>query len=291
MNDMQHEPGEAEEVVVQDGQEDQTDTQDGQEPEGSTGERAWSSEAEEEARVLGWKAPDEWQGEKPAGYIDNPEEYLQRLERLTPFRKARELHEADKAAWEDRFRRLERMQETAMNRMKADYEAKMQEIQAGKMRAVEEADTEAYRNLTQQEQALAKQHREMQDAPAQPSGPPPEVTQYVQQNAWTKNPLLWKAAIEAVDLNPEVQKKTPGEQLAYAEEQVRQIYPHLFEQPKAKQQRQMVDGGGLAGGMRKSEFDKLPSEAKQQFQKFVEQGLFSNDDAGKKDYVNAYNEA
>jgi hypothetical protein len=33
----------------------------------------------EEARLFGWKAPEEWVGDKPAGYIDDPKRYLDRI--------------------------------------------------------------------------------------------------------------------------------------------------------------------------------------------------------------------
>lgn len=245
---------------------------------------------EEQARAFGWKSPDEWQGEKPSGYIDDPQAYLDRLENFTPFRKQREQFEAKQREWEDKFRRLDAMQEQALERQRAQLQAQMQDIAAGKRRAVEEADTDAYTALEQRERMMAQQYAQMMQQPPQPQGPPPEVASYVQANEWAKDPALWEEAAQAIDYNPEIQKKPASEQLAYAESVMRRKYPHLFEQPKQRPQRQMVDSGGLAGGQRKSEFDKLPAEAKQQFKRFVEKGLFTDDTAGKKEYVDAYNE-
>ena len=47
----------------------------------------WAPEAEQEAKALGWKSPDEWKGDVPSGYIDDPTKYLERAESFTPFRK------------------------------------------------------------------------------------------------------------------------------------------------------------------------------------------------------------
>ena len=247
-------------------------------------------EVEEQARAFGWKSPDEWQGEKPPGYIDDPQAYLDRLENFTPFRKQREHFEAQKREWEESFRRLEAMQDMALQRQRQQLQAEMQEVAAGKRRAVEEADTDAYTALEQRERMMAQQLLQMQQQPPQPQGPPPEVVKYIETNDWAKDPALWEEAAQAIDYNPEVQKKSAAEQLAYAESVMRRKYPHMFEQSKTRPQRQMVDGGGLAGGQRKSEFDKLPAEAKQQFKRFVKEGLFTDDAAGKKEYVDAYNE-
>ena len=46
-----------------------------------------------------------------------------------------------------------------------------------------------------------------------------------------------------------------------------------------------LGGAGNDGG-----YARLPSDVKTQFSRFVEQGLFKNDSAGKKDFVKMYNE-
>lgn len=250
----------------------------------------WSEDEEAEARAFGWKSPDEWTGEKPPGYIDNPQDYIARLNNFTPFRKVREELENSKREFNERTRRLEAMQAQAMEKQRQQYEARMQEIHAGKRRAVEEADTQAYDRWEQQERALGAPPQWPQQQP-QDQGPAPEVEQYIQTNDWAKDPILWDFAARSVDANPEIMAKSPGEQLAYAEQKVREYFPHKFEQPKQRQQRQMVDGGGLAGGRQKGAFDKLPAEAKEQFRKFVKEGLFTDDEAGKKEYADGYNEA
>ena len=242
---------------------------------------SWSPEDEEEAKFLGWKSPDEWVGEKPPGYIDDPKRYVERVANTKPFQALSKRLEETGKEYQDRLRKLESMSETAMKRMKADFEREKAEIAARKLEAVQSADEDAYKALDEREKAL--------------SAPEPEVDPFVQdyasKNEWTKNALLVKQAYEMIELNPDMRRRTAQEQFEYAENNLRRMYPGMFSQPEKPKPPSRVDGGGMVAGARTDPFTALPDDAKRQFRKFVADGVFKDDASGRKQYVEDYNAA
>ena len=244
----------------------------------------WADEDESEAKLFGWKAPDQWQGEKPEGYIDNPKEYLDRVQRSRIFQTMQE-----KMAEQER--KLAAMNDKALERQKADYDRQLAQIAQRQRQAVEEADTETFDRLERQKSELAKQAPEAPKPQA-----PQEVVQFREANAWAKDPVLWNEAIEAVDVGLSqglVQSDDPAGQLQFAERTILAKYPHLKPQEAPKPKRQMVDSGGLAGGAPsgRAAFDKLPADAKSTFQRFVSKGIYEDTAKDKEEYAREYNNA
>lgn len=250
---------------------------------------AWSDEDAEEARAFGWKSPDEWVGEIPAGYIDDPKRFLERASNFTPFRKIKERLEAREAEiarkdaeFDERARKLEAVYERSR-------QLDRERLMAERADAVEMADRARFDAAERQLQAL--------DAPVEPPKPPapaadPYVQEYEAKNEWVKNPILREAGarlIDAAGLNG----RPAAEQIAFAEAEVRKMYPAYFPKPEApRPAAQRVDGGGLAGGAgRASAFSTLPSEARQAFSKFVKEGLFEDNEKDRKRYADDYNAA
>src|SRR6056297_2062419 len=152
----------------------------------------WSDDDEQEARLFGWKSPDEWKGEKPAGYIDDPKEFLGRVERSRIFQTMQ-----DKMSEQER--KLAAMNDKALERQRADYETQMRRITQLQRKAVEDADTDAYDNLERHRQELSKNAPQPEQL-QQPQAAPPEVEQFRKSNDWAKDPVLWAEAVQAVDL-------------------------------------------------------------------------------------------
>lgn len=259
--------------------------------------REWSDEDAEEAKAFGWKSPDEWEGEKPAGYIDDPRRYLERAENFRPFKALKERLSAKEREFDERIRKLDAIAQQAVETQKRQHEAELAEIKRQKSQAVELADRDAYEALVKREEKLTAP---IPQKPAQPPAPQidPVVLEYRQKADWAQNPLLWKTAVELVDANHDIQTRPAKEQLDYAEREIRRMYPAYFvgsqpPEPSVQPSVQRVDGGGIAGGSlgKSSGFDKLPAEAKQAFKKFVADGLFADTEAGKRRYVDDYNAA
>lgn len=258
--------------------------------------KQWDDETEQEARLFGWKPSDEWVGEKPAGYIESPEEYLERVQRSRIFKTMQDKISEQERAFQENTRRMQAMQERALQKQRDEIEARDRMLQAAQRKAVDEADTEQWERLEQQRVANWKAREELAQ-PQEPEGPaaPPDVQEYAnsEQGQWLKNPVLARTAAQLVDGNPAALQMTPKQQIEYAEAEIRRMYPAYFPQEEKQEKPKpaaRVDGGGLATGAagNKTQFGKLPADAKQQFQKFVEQGVFENTKADQEEYAREY---
>lgn len=263
--------------------------QDTPEPEQDTPDAApvksWSDEDESEAQLFGWKSPDKWQGDKPDGYIDNPKEFLDRVQRSRIFQTMQE-------KMTEQERKLAVVNDKALERQKQEYQRELDSITKRQRKAVEEADTDAWDTLEREKQDMLK--KAPSDAPEQPVEPPKVVKEFQEANDWAKDPVLWREAIQAVNVGLEmglVQGSDAEGQLKFAQDRMFAKYPHLKPQRTKAAPRQMVDGGGLGGGSAtgRGAFEKLPADAKATFQRQMLKGIWTEKD--KEEYAREYNNA
>jgi hypothetical protein len=252
--------------------------------------REWTDEDAAEAKAFGWKAPEEWAGEKPEGYIDDPRRYMERASNFKPFKVLRDRQEKLEAEYAERFRRMEAVASRTLEQQRAQYERDMEAIRQQQLEAVETADRGRFEALEKQKSSL-EPPPEFKPAPVAPE-PPPELAEYVQKNEWVKNPILREAGRQLIDAAG-MATRPALEQLQYAEQEVRKLYPAAFApvgQPvqPARPSVQRVDGGGLGGSARASAFAALPPEAKSAFLRGVAQGIFQDNEADKKRYADDY---
>lgn len=255
---------------------------------------AWTPEAEAEARDFGWKSLTEWKGDVPPGYIDNPQDYLDRLERHTPFRKIREKYETLERTFEDRIRKTESAQramyERDLKRQQEDYEHRMRLIEEGKRRAAEEGDMERYDRFTKTQQGMKPpEPQELEPQPEYNAAP------LAKDHPWLNDPIMRAHGAQVIDTAFRSGVIPPNasaeEQVKYAEEQVRRYFPHLFQQPEPEPQpkpKAKVDGGGLAGAGKRTGYDTLPKEARAAFEAQVKEGIFADSKEDREFYFNAY---
>lgn len=253
----------------------------------------WSDEEEQIARELGWKAPEDWGGEKPAGYIANAREWLERWERHPVFKKQAERFEKQQA---DLARRLDAVNKATQDRIRKEYEDRMAAITAAQRQAASEADTDAFDRLEQQRQKMLNERPEAQTEPERTNEPPPEITDYQSRNEWAQDPLMWHEAVQAVQagLNTGVLRTNdPKAQLEFAEAQMKRRYPHLFKasEPEPKPKPRVDSGGGLGAGPAtgRSAFEKLPKEAKEQFNRDLKRGTFKDTKEDREWFANEFN--
>jgi hypothetical protein len=244
---------------------------------------AFDTETVEEARLFGWKSPEEWQGDIPAGYIDNPDRFLERVQGSRTF-KAMEARQ--EAKLQEQQARLDRLNDMALNRQREQYESKMQDLERQQRAAVDVADGDKFDALEREKQDLKRQAPEVEAPKPQVD---PEVTRYVEENEWIKNPVLYHEAVAAIEAAPHIKGRPAAEQIKFAEDTMRLKYPHVFEAPKPAPQR--VDGGGFAsGGIRAaSAFSKLPGDAKAAFKRYAAKGIFEDNAKGQEEYAREYN--
>lgn len=254
----------------------------------------WDDEDAKEARLFGWKAPDEWKGDKPDGYIDNPGDYLRRVQGSKIFKTMQEKIEAQASASTEAARKLEEMNRRALELQASQYESKMSEIVSRQRKAVTEMDEAAFDAAERDRLELMKSQPAKSQAEA--PKPDPAVSQYREAHEWAKNPAIWQEAVQAVNVGLSHGVVAPSDtaaQLEYAENIIRQKYPHMFKAEEKPKPRQRVEGGGLATAAPRtaSAYDKLPGDAKTQFKRFVEQGVFSDTKEDREEYANDYNAA
>lgn len=252
-----------------------------------TPQREWSDDDEAEARAFGWKPETEWQGNVPAGFIDDPREFMRRAESFGPFRRLRE--RLDKQ--DEHLRKIEsvtaKQVERAQKQAEADYKARLDRISAEKRRAAQEGDLERYDQLSAQERGLEKPKVEA-EAPAAPEDPiTPEIRE---KHKWVSDPFLASQGYQLVEAglrSGELTKtSTAAEQVAYAETRLKSYFPHMFPS-EAKPKPSPVEGGSIAS-TKKSGFGSLPAEAKQAFSRMVAQGVFKDNDEDRKFYYDEY---
>lgn len=264
-------------------------------PEADVGEapqpvKEWSDDEEFEAKALGWKAEDEWKGDKPPGYIADPREYLRRAETFGPFRKLKEKTEK----LEDHLRRIESVTskqiERAQKQAEEEYNRRLNAIQAEKRKAAQEGDLERYDQLSATEARLPRP-----ETPAPMAAPQDPIGEDIRtKHTWVNDAYLRRRGADLVDAGFQSGELSPAataaEQAEYAATRLRSYYPHLFQteqkpQPKASP----VETGGVAGGQKRTGFSTLPQDAKEAFRRLVSQGVFKDTDEDRKFYYDEYN--
>lgn len=251
----------------------------------------------EEARLFGWKSPDEWVGDKPPGYIDDPKRFLDRVKDSRIFKTVKEQSAAELAKIEERMRKLDYVAQQTIKSQREDYERRIADIEQRQRRAIETADVAAFDALEKQKRGMSAPQDYSE--PVQQAGPSPVVVEYAAKNDWVNDPALRTEGAIAIDSAMKSGRvfRDDAEQIEYAESVMRRKYPHMFQSPAPVQQQSQpaaakVDGGGLASGgpFKTSAFSKLPSDAVSAFNKGVSDGLFTNDEKGKAEFARLYNE-
>lgn len=248
----------------------------------------WSPDVETEARALGWKAPDEWKGDLPPGYIDDPNRYLERAESFAPFRKIKEkLAEVEKTS-QDTLRRIEAATARQIERERAQYASALEQIKAQKAAAVETGDVDTYKALDAREEAVRKNMP--QEQPKQDAIPPDHraaLDRWSVGKDWLRKDVAKTEAAKA--LYSEAQQSgitDPVAILAYVDREMERQFVDLQKKPA-----QVAVEAGLTfgGGAQASSFDKLPKEAKEAFRRFVEKGVFKDTKEDRAQYAEDYN--
>lgn len=257
--------------------------------------KPWDQEVEDEAKLLGWKSPDEWKGDKPPGYIDNPHDYMERVSKSTPFRKMAERAErAEEAARKTEYA-LRQAHKRDLERREQEYQRNLEYLTAQQRQATESADIDAFDRIAEQRKRLeAARDRELRQ-PQQADDPrPPEVIEavdrYRAENPWTGDARAWAMAAKIIDDTPGAVMLSATEQLALAERRVKDLRPDLFPAPKPNPTPPpRVDGGGIAPSVKKKTgFDTLPKAARDAFAREVKAGTFEDNAQDREYFFDAY---
>lgn len=243
----------------------------------------WAPETETEARALGWKAPDEWKGEVPAGYIDDPTRYLERAENFTPFRKLREQNA-------EALRKIEAVASKQMERERANHAAELADIKARKHAAAETGDIDAYKALDKQEDRLREAAPDATKQSAVPDDHRSAIEQWSVDKPWFKaDPIKTQAAAMIYGQAQKSGLTDPKAILAFVDKEMANQFADL--RAKAPVIETVEAGLNFGGGSQSSPFEKLPKDAKDAFRRFVEKGVFKDTKEDRAIYAEDYNAA
>lgn len=262
----------------------------------------YDPEDEAEARLFGWKSRDEWKGDRPPNFSDDPKEYLGKIHNSRPFKVMNSRIEQITKQYEDQFARLNGMASQTLKAQQEQHQAQIASLKRQQRQAVEHADPDRYDQLDKAIDHLQKNAPQAAPEPPPQNQLPPEQQRELDayrespQGKWLEDQQMAQTAATMLDHRPDIRALGPTAQLRFAEQEMRRLYPEKFEQPKPtpapKPNVQRVDGGGLASGAQPGgRFAGLPAAAKQQFKAFVADGIFTDTKEGREEYADGYYEA
>lgn len=250
--------------------------------------KPWAQEVEDEAKFFGWKPPEEWKGDKPPGYIDNPEAYMERVGKSKPFQKAMELAKQAEEAARRTEAALSASHKRELERQEKEYQRQLDSLTARQRRAAEEADTETFDKIERQKRDMVR--------PTPPQADPGQLQQVAEDHKWVNDPYLKQhgaAIVQAGIKSGQLQTNDVREQVKYAEERLKHLFPGAFQEPPKEEPKPnpppKTEGGGLASAIKpKTGFDALPASAKAAFKRGVKSGDFEDTKEDREFFYNAY---
>lgn len=261
------------------------------------------AQVEQRARDLGWASQDRWRGD-PEAWKDAPEflevgEHLlsvsrgnvQRLEERLESERRERAQEAE--SWQQRFERLERMNNIAMDRQREQIVA---QFESRKRQAAEVGDMDEYEraHTQQQEQLQDLEAQTKEAAPKEPEKPQNGVSaadqrtfdEWSAQNRWYSEDMRLKGLAEGIfnEVEGEMPYASFGDKLTEVTARIKEAMPDKFGARRSAAN--AVEPGSRMTSPSKSGkmWSKLPPEAKDAGEKFIKQGLFKDQESYAKDY-------
>jgi hypothetical protein len=246
----------------------------------------------DKARSQGWVPKDEYRGD-PEKWR-SADEFVKRGEEIVPILKERTATLAAKlkqqeVEYADRFARLEKMSEVALERQRQQLESA---YSSAKRQAVEIGDVARFDQLEADERKAMHYHEQQlrEAAPQRQGGYSPEaagvVAKWEAANPWFRSDDEMGGV--ATLYSQKLAKERPGitieENLKSTDAYMRKRYPDKFGPPTGSAS---VEGGGRmpsASTSRGRGAADLPPDAQKMGEKFVRDGLFKNISEYAKDY-------
>lgn len=249
----------------------EVETQDPPEAEPEAPEADAPEDVEQRARILGWKPPEEWRGDKPARGLMSAEQWVEKFGN-TPheIEAIKADRERERREFNERLERIEAANKAALERQRKMLEAKMDS-------AAESADFDGYKQAKAELEGL----RDKPEPQAQPEGPPPETQAWMARNTWFGKDRVKTAAAQA--LAAEAMERGITDFAAQLEYVDREIEARMgSSKPRG---RAAVDEGGLQPPRKRGKgASDLPAEAKKAAEMFVKDGIYKSVDEYAQDY-------
>ena len=256
----------------------------------------------EKAQNLGYVQPDDWKGEPPPGGFKTPEEFLEVGEQNL------NLSNADNERLHDEIRGLkdaiasqsesvgvlkDMHEKRVASERKRGYDQAYAKLTEEQSTAIKDQDADAFAASRKRERALEEQQQTENAAATQAAATDTNdalITRFQSENAWFRTDFVLSDTAERASRF--IYKTQPNlsseEHLTAMKKAVQDAHPdhEAFRVDKAPS----MDGGGnpSLGGQQGARWQDVPASDKAQFDRFVEDKLFTNDEAGRKEYLELY---
>lgn len=260
----------------------------------------------ERAQSLGWKAESEWKGDPPEGGFRTATEFLEISDRNLGLSQAdnAKLH-TEIAQLHDKIDRqtesvgaLKDMHEKRLaSERTRGYNVAYAKYTDEQSEAIKSQDADAFAISRKKERDLEAQQRKEEAETAQTTAADTNdalITRFQSENAWFKTDfVLSDTAERASKFIMRTQPNLSTEaHLDAMKDAVQKAHPdhEAFRTDPAP----VMDGGDnrAPGGVAKTlRWQDIPANVKAQFDRDVEDGLFNDNEAGRKEYMNMYSEA
>ncbi len=267
------------------------DTQEAPEsaPEGQPGTETETApdqaDLEERARRMGWRPESEYRG-PPEGYV-GPDEFIQRAEQEMPVMRAT-LRKYDQrlAEQEKAMKVLAQHQDQIA---KQEYERALSDLKAQSKAAAADGDVEAVADLVDRATQLKKQNEpEPQQQQQQQNPTHPDTLAWGKENPWFEQDRY--LANHAMTINDKLMADHPymplRDRLDEITREIRKRFPEKFGiRPKPTNRSPAVEGTRPAAPSKTDKsYASLPPEAKAYCNKFVKEGLMTQEEYVKQYY-------
>jgi hypothetical protein len=246
---------------------------------------------ETEARKQGWVPLDEFEGNHedwtPADQfvkLGSPREMRRELKKTWKALEAEKAaRQAERAEFAQRMDRFERMNKAQRAKLYAD-------IEAARVKAVEEGDTERYKELNRQEAQLVQQEEEAPPPAKKQPDVDPTVEKWVNANPWFQKDRTLNAFANSVHL--ELLDSEPGldieENLAKVREECVKRFPEKFGKKasngSAPRQASVESGGRIPAAKAGKGWHEIEPDDRKILKRHIEEGLYKDQAEAAKAY-------
>ena len=251
------------------------------------------NEIEQIAMELGWNPDFKGDGAKTAKEFILNSRAIQDTQKHQNDRLRKQIESKDaehRANAQKIYEHLKAVRDAEVGRLQAE----ITDLKAQREQAIDDGDSKTVKRL---DGKIDKMERSIPPEPPKPvaSAPnwdPAEVTEWMTEREWTKDPELGKFLDEYVSEFVETRDgkivRVKGDIhriLNAAERKAKELYPEHFE-TKAKPKAPQVEGAkARPAGSKKTTFDDLPSDAKKMFREFKDMGVEISQDEYIKDWL------
>lgn len=243
------------------------------------------NDIEADARADGWAPKEEWRGD-PARWR-TAEEFIERGQNIRDTNaRLREENETQTAS-------IAKLQSTVsefaghMEKVEQGaYERAVKDLQTAQREAVDEMDTGKFDRLANEINNL-----EPPKPIEAPSTEDPVFTAWKGENSWYDSDIEMGAFADSISTR--VSARMGGavgrSHMDAVAQEVRKKFPQNFENPR-RQNAPQVEGGVPAPRTKPDQFSyaNIPADDKAQFNRFAEEGIYENTDAGRAKFAAVY---